>query len=57
VFNNPTLNRDIIEEDPENYSEVIGYVSNEKKMKPLQEKVNSGFESLVFSQRAGEGNR
>ena len=55
MFNNPTLNGDIIEEDPEsevneNYSDVIGYGSKEKKLKPLQEKVNSCFESLVFSQ-------
>ena len=53
---NPTLTRDIIEEDPEsevnkNYSDVIGYVSKEKKLKQLQEKVNSGFESLVSSQK------
>ena len=55
MFNNPTLNGDIIEEDPEsevndNYSDVIGYGSKEKKLKPLQDKVNSVFESLVFSQ-------
>jgi len=53
---NPTLTRDIIEEDPEsevnkNYSDVIGYVSKEKKLKQLQEKVNSGFDSLVSSQK------
>ena len=34
----------------ENYSDVIGYGSKEKKLKPLQDKVNSVFESLVFSQ-------
>ena len=34
----------------DNYSDVIGYGSKEKKLKPLQEKVNSGFESLVSSQ-------
>ena len=34
----------------DNYSDVIGYGSKEKKLKPLQEKVNSCFESLVFSQ-------
>ena len=44
-----------MQEDPEsevndNYSDVIGYGSKEKKLKPLQDKVNSVFESLVFSQ-------
>ena len=34
----------------DNYSDVIGYGSKEKKLKPLQDKVNSVFESLVFSQ-------
>lgn len=53
---NPTLTRDIIEEDPEsevnkNYSDVIGYVAKEKKIKQLEVKVNSGFETLVSSQK------
>ena len=53
---NPTLTRDIIEEDPEsevnkNYADVIGYVAKEKKLKQLQEKVSSGFETLVSSKK------
>ena len=43
-----TRTRDIIEQDLEsevnkNYSDLIGYVSKEKKLKQLQDEVNSGF--------------
>ena len=43
-----TRTRDIIETDLEsevnkNYSDLIGYVSKEKKLKQLQDEVNSGF--------------
>ena len=53
---NPTLTSDIIEEDPEsepnkNYSDVIGYVAKVKKLNNLQEKVTSGFDSLVSSKK------
>ena len=48
--------RDIIEEDPDsdvnkNYLSVIDYLSNQKKLKQLEVKVNTGFESLESSQR------
>jgi len=48
--------RDIIEEDPEsdvnkNYLSVIDYSNNQKKLKQLEVKVNTGFEALESSQR------
>jgi len=53
---NTTLTRDIIEEDPDsevnkNYAAVVDYVSKQKKLKQLEGKVNSGFETLVSSQK------
>ena len=48
--------REIIEEDPEsdvnkNYLSVIDYFNNQKKLKQLEVKVNTGFEALESSQR------
>jgi len=53
---NTTLTRDIIVEDPDsevnkNYAAVVDYVSKQKKLKQLEGKVNSGFETLVSSQK------
>lgn len=51
-----SIARDLIEEDTEsevnkNYLSVIDYVSKQKKLKQLEEKINTGFELLVSSQK------
>lgn len=52
---NPSVTRDIVEEDSEsevnqNFAKVLDYISKEKKLEKLREKVGKGFENLVSSQ-------
>ena len=51
-----SIARDIIEEDPDsdvnkNYLSVIDYLTNQKKLRQLEVKVITGFESLESSQK------
>lgn len=53
---NPTLNREVIEADPDsdvnrNYCDVLEFVSKEKRLKQLKESINFGFDQLVSSQK------
>merc|ERR1712228_531674 len=53
---NPTLNREVIEADPDsdvnrNYCDVLEFVSKEKRLKQLKENINFGFDQLVSSQK------